>query len=81
MSQQETNGKEISQEMQLDYALKELDQNLTEWGIDNYLGYRTSETLRLSVSGATNLVELVNTLNNEIARLDIIIEELEKGKK
>jgi hypothetical protein len=67
--------KEKSQEKKLDYALKQLDDNLLLWGIDNWLGYRTSETMRLSVAGATNLVALVNTLNAEIERLNTIIEE------
>ena len=67
--------KEKSQEEKLDYALKQLDDELLMWGIDNHLGYRTPEVLRLSVSGATNLVTLVNTLNAEIERLNTIIEE------
>lgn len=68
--------KEKSQEEKLDYALKQLDDELLTWGIDNHLGYRTPEVLRLSVSGATNLVTLVNTLNAEIGRLSGIIGEL-----
>jgi hypothetical protein len=36
--------KEKSQEEKLDYALKQLDDNLLLWGIDNWLGYRTAET-------------------------------------
>ena len=68
--------KEKSQEEKLDYALKQLDDELLMWGIDNHLGYRTPEVLRLSVSGATNLVTLVNTLNAEIGRLSGIIGEL-----
>jgi len=65
----------MEQQKKLDYALAELDRNLIEWGVDNWLGYRTAEVLRLSVSGATNLVELVNTLNAEIARLNEIVRE------
>lgn len=68
--------KEKSQEEKLDYALKQLDDELLMWGIDNHLGYRTPEVLRLSVSGATNLVTLVNTLNAEIGRLSGVIGEL-----
>ena len=68
--------KEKSQEEKLDYALKQLDEELLMWGIDNHLGYRTPEVLRLSVSGATNLVELVNTLIAEIGRLSGVIGEL-----
>ena len=67
---------ENTQEQKLDYALKELDDNLLLWGIDNWLGYRTAETMKLSVSGATNLVALVNTLNSEIGRLSAVIGEL-----
>ncbi len=67
--------KQKSQEEKLDYALKQLDENLLLWGIDNWLGYRTGETIKLSVAGATNLVTLVNTLNAEIQRLSTIVEE------
>ena len=68
-----------TQEQKLDYALQQLDDNLLLWGIDNWLGYRTPEVLRLSVSGATNLVALVNTLNSQIARLEMVILEMENG--
>ena len=67
---------EPTQEQYLDKALKELDDNLLMWGIDNHLGYRTPEVMRLSVAGATNLVTLVNTLIGEIGRLSTIIGEL-----
>jgi hypothetical protein len=67
---------ENTQEQKLDYALEQLDTNLLLWGIDNYMGFRTAETMRLSVSGATNLVALVNTLNSEIGRLSAVIGEL-----
>lgn len=70
---------ESSQETQLDYALSQLDDNLMLWGIDSWLGYRTAETMKLSVKGATNLLDLVNTLNIEIARLEAIVRELDKG--
>lgn len=62
-----------TQQEYLDNALQRLDESLLLWGIDNHLGYRTPEVLRLSVSGATNLVALVNTLNGEIERLNGII--------
>jgi len=68
---------ENTQEQKLDYALEQLDTNLLLWGIDNYMGFRTAETMRLSVSGATNLVALVNTLNSQIARLEMVILEME----
>ena len=69
-------NKVMTQETKLDYALKQLDDNLLQWGIENWLGFRTCETMRLSVSGATNLVELVNTLNAEIERLNAVIAEI-----
>ena len=72
---------ENTQEQKLDYALAQLDHNLLQWGIDNWLGFRTPETMRLSVSGATNLVALVNTLNSEITRLEAVITELYKGNQ
>jgi hypothetical protein len=65
-----------TQKQYLDAALKELDDNLLIRGIDNWLGYRTPETLKLSVSGATNLVELINSMNTEIGRLSAIVGEL-----
>ena len=66
-----------TQKQKLDYALQQLDDNLLLWGIDNWLGYRTAETMKLSVAGATNLVALVNTLNSQIARLEMVILEME----
>jgi hypothetical protein len=62
-----------TQEQQLDYALGIIQNKLTEWGLDDWLGHRTPETLRLSVDGATNLLDLVNTLTGEIDRLEKII--------
>ena len=68
---------ENTQEEYLNKALEQLDANLLLWGIDNWLGYRTPEVMRLSVAGATNLVALVNTLNSQIARLEMVILEME----
>jgi hypothetical protein len=62
-----------TQEQQLDYALGIIQGKLTEWGLDDWLGHRTAETLRLSVDGAINLLDLVNTLTGEIDRLEKII--------
>jgi len=62
-----------TQEQQLDCALGIIQSKLTEWGLDDWLGYRTPETLRLSVDGAINLLDLVNTLTGEIDRLEKII--------
>ena len=64
---------EKTQEQQLDYALGIIQNKLTEWGLDDWLGHRTPETLRLSVDGAINLLDLVNTLTSEIDRLEKII--------
>lgn len=72
---------ENTQEEYLNKALEQLDANLLLWGIDNWLGYRTAETMKLSVTGATNLVALVNTLKNEILRLELVISGLENGKQ
>lgn len=62
-----------TQEQQLDYALGIIQNKLTEWGLDDWLGHRTPETLRLSVDGAINLLDLINTLTSEIDRLEKII--------
>ena len=67
---------EPTQEQYLDSALQQLDNSLLLWGIDNHLGYRTPEVLKLSVAGATNLVALVNTLKSEIRRLSLVVGEL-----
>jgi hypothetical protein len=67
---------EPTQQQYLDSALQKLDENLLLWGIDNHLGYRTPEVLRLSVAGATNLVALVNTLNSEIRRLSLVVGDV-----
>jgi uncharacterized small protein (DUF1192 family) len=74
--------KEKSQEEKLDYALKQLDDNLLLWGIDNdstLLREPRStvarDSVNLSLSSVINLVALVNTLNAEIERLNTIIEE------
>jgi len=66
---------EPTQQQYLDSALQQLDNSLLLWGIDNWLGYRTPEVLKLSVAGATNLVELLNLLNDEIERLEDVISE------
>jgi uncharacterized small protein (DUF1192 family) len=74
--------KEKSQEEKLDYALKQLDDNLLLWGIDNdstLLREPRStvarDSVNLSLSSVINLVALVNTLNAEVERLNTIIEE------
>lgn len=64
---------------ELDQALAKLDAELKLWGIDTHLGFRTEQTLRLSVSGAENLVSLVDRLNHEITRLSLIVGDLYTG--
>jgi hypothetical protein len=73
-----TQQQETTQEQQLDYALGIIQNKLTEWGLDDWLGHRTPETMRLSVNGATNLLDLVNTLTGEIDRLEKIIQNLDE---
>ena len=69
-----------TKEEMLHYALRELSDNLIMWGIDNSLGIRENMTsIKIEATGATNLVALVNALNNEISRQDAVIKELEKG--
>ena len=64
---------EATQEQQLDSALSRIQSAMVEWGLDDWLGYRTPEVMRLSVGGAINLLDLVNTLTSEIDRLEKII--------
>ena len=64
---------EATQEQQLDTALARIQSDMVEWGLDEWLGYRTPEVMRLSANGATNLLDLVNTLTGEIDRLEKII--------
>ena len=70
---------QLSQTNLLHNALAVIESELTAWGIDNYLGYRPTDygIIRLSVSGATNIAELINKLNNEIERLTDLINELD----
>ena len=70
---------QLSQANLLDNALAVIESELTAWGIDNYLGYRPLDhgIIRLSVSGATNIAELINTLNGEIDRLNNLVSELD----
>lgn len=56
--------------------LRRLDFALRLWGVNNHLGYRTEQTLRLSAQGAENLVALVDRLTDEIARLSVIVGNL-----
>ena len=64
---------EATQEQQLDHALACIQHTMVEWGLDEWLGFRTPEVMRLSVNGAINLLDLVNTLTGEIDRLEKII--------
>lgn len=64
---------EATQEQQLVRALSRIKSVMVEWGLDDWLGHRTDQTLRLSTEGAINLLDLVNTLTGEIDRLEKII--------
>lgn len=65
---------EATQQQQMDTALARLQSLMIDWGLENcWLGHRTPTTLRLSVDGAINLYDLVNTLTGEIDRLEKII--------
>ena len=66
----------MTEAQKLDTALRQLDTALRLWGIDNYLGYRTEQTLRLSADGATNLVALVDRLTDEVGRLGVLVGEM-----
>ena len=70
---------QLSQAALLDNALAVIGAELTAWGIDNHLGYRPPDhgIIRLSVSGATNIAELINTLNGEIDRLTNLVNDLD----
>lgn len=69
---------EATQEQQLDTALARIQSVMVEWGLDDWLGFRTPEVMRLSVGGAINLLDLVNTLTGEIDRLEKIIQNLDE---
>lgn len=68
---------EATQEQQLGTALARIQSVMVEWGLDEWLGHRTPETLRLSVDGAINLLDLINTLTGEIDRLEKIISYID----
>ena len=70
---------QLSQAALLDNALAVIGAELTAWGIDDYLGYRPLDhgVIRLSVSGATNVAALINTLSGEIERLTNLVNELD----
>lgn len=69
---------EATQEQQLDHALARIQSAMVEWGLDDWLGHRKAETVSLSVNGAINLLDLVNTLTGEIDRLEKIIAITQK---
>ena len=71
---------EATQEQQLDSALSRIQSVMVEWGLDDWLGYRRPETVSLSVNGAINLLDLVNTLTGEIDRLEKIIAYIDNKK-
>jgi hypothetical protein len=66
------------QEKQMDMALNKIMSELVAWGLsdseEHYeLGYRQPTVMRLSLSGAINIYDLINTLTGEIDRLEKII--------
>lgn len=67
----------VTESEKLDRALRRIHLALNRWGVDNHLGYRTEQTLRLSADGATNLERLVDLMTDEIARLTAKLERLE----
>lgn len=69
---------EATQEQQLDSALARIQSAMVEWGLDDWLGHRKPETLSLSVNGAINLLDLVNTLTGEIDRLEQVAKLLQQ---
>lgn len=68
----------MDEKQKLDKAHAELVTLLRLWGIDDHLGHRTEQTLRLSATGAENIVALIDALIAEIGRLGIIVGELYK---
>ncbi len=69
-------------EKQLDYALKGIMSELVAYGFceserTSELGFRTAETLRLSVDGATLIFDLVKLLSNSYVDL---LNEMDKSQ-
>ena len=74
----ETTDIYAQQEKQMDMALNKIMSELVAWGLsdseEHYeLGYRQPTVMRLSLSGATNIYDLINTLTGEIDRLEKIV--------
>lgn len=79
----ETTDIYAEQEKQMDMALNKIMSELVAWGLsdseEHYkLGYRQPTVMRLSLGGAINIYDLVNTLTGEIDRLEKIIQNLDE---
>ena len=68
---------QVTEAEKLDRALRRINRALNDWGLDNYLGYRTEQTLRLSADGATNLERLLDLMTDRVAVLTAKLEEIE----
>jgi hypothetical protein len=67
----------VTEAEKLDRALRRINRALNDWGVDNCLGYRTEQTLRLSADGATNLERLLDLMTDRVAVLTAKLEEVE----
>jgi hypothetical protein len=79
----ETTDIYAEQEKQMDMALNKIMSELVAWGLsdseEHYkLGYRQPTVMRLSLGGAINIYDLLNTLTSEIDRLEKIIQNLDE---
>ena len=68
---------QVTEAEKLDRALRRINRALNDWGVDNCLGYRTEQTLRLSADGATNLERLLDLMTDRVAVLTAKLEEVE----
>jgi hypothetical protein len=68
----------VTEAEKLDRALRRINRALNDWGVDNYLGYRTEQTLRLSADGATNLERLLDLLDLMTDRVAVLTAKLEE---
>ena len=68
---------QVTEAEKLDRAVRRINRALNEWGVDNWLGYRTEQTLRLSADGATNLERLIDLMTDRVAVLTAKLEEVE----
>jgi len=54
----------VTEQEKLDEALGTISRYLRLFGLDNHLGYRTPQTLRLSAQGAETIAELLRTMTD-----------------